>query len=213
MRRYILAFAAALLTLTTLSPPASAADGYASTSLTVRAGPNGKYPAIGRISPHTPVNVISCVNGWRWCDVSTRGFRGWVAGNYIRSRYRDRDDTVSSLGRFLGLPVVTYNERSYWGENYYDRDFYRTRYGWHDDHRDYGWHKKHGKWVRDNDRDGVSNHYDRDDDNDGTRDRRDRDDDNDGVRDSRDHDDDNNGVRDSRDRWNYNHSSRHGYNN
>lgn len=161
---YILAAAAVVLTVAA-APKAEAAyyDGVATTNLNVRAGP-GKYPIIGKISRGTPLNVRGCVQGYKWCDVSTRGFRGWVAGQHIGANYRSRHDTVSVLGNLLGLNVVTYDERTYWGNNYYDRDFYRTKYGWNDnDGRRYGWKKSNGRWVRyaDEDHDGVPNKYDR----------------------------------------------------
>lgn len=165
---YILAAAAVVLTVAA-APKAEAAyyDGVAATTLNVRAGPNGNYPIIGKIRAGSPVNIRNCIQGYRWCDVSTGGFRGWVAGKNVRTRYRDRNDNVSLLGQLLGISTVTYNERTYWGENYYDRDFYRTKYGWNDnDGRRYGWRKSNGQWVRlnaknDEDHDGIHNKYDR----------------------------------------------------
>ncbi len=169
---YILAAAAVVLTVAA-APKAEAAyyDGVAATKLNVRAGP-GNYPIIGHITRGTPVNIRNCIQGYKWCDVSTGGFRGWVAGKNLRTRYRDRNDNVSILGQLLGIQTVTYDERTYWGNNYYDRDFYRTKYGWNDsDSRHYGWRKSNGTWVRtttkyDEDHDGVPNKYDRRD-NDG----------------------------------------------
>lgn len=162
---YLLAAAAVVLTVAA-APKAEAAyyDGVAATKLNVRAGPSGNYPIIGQIGRGSPVNIRNCIQGYRWCDVSTGGFRGWVAGKNLRTRYRDRSDNVSILGQLLGIDVVTYDERTYWGNNYYDRDFYRTKYGWNDnDGRRYGWKKSNGRWVRyaDEDRDGVPNRYDR----------------------------------------------------
>lgn len=189
--RYVFVFSLLMIGLMAVPQPAAAADGYASIGLTVRAGPGGNYPAIGRIGANTPVNIRSCTNGWKWCDVSARGFRGWVPGNYVRAGYRSRNYNVVDIGSSLGLPVVTYRERDYWGRHYYNTDFYRTRYGWNNDSRTYGWERsRDGNWRRasswrDTDGDRVPNRYDRDDDNDGVRDRRDRDDDGDGMRDSR----------------------------
>lgn len=154
--RYIFVFAAALLAAMSFSGPAEAAHGYASTSLNVRAGPGGAYPLIGRIGPRTPLFIRGCTPGWRWCDVSAGSFRGWVAGSYIHAPYHNRNVNVVDFGAVLGLPVVTFQERTYWGRNYYDRDFYRTRYGWNGDHRHYGWRRGYdGRWVRDTDRDRI----------------------------------------------------------
>jgi len=227
---YILAAAAVVLTVAA-APKAEAAyyDGVAATTLNVRAGPNGNYPIIGKIRAGSPVNIRNCIQGYRWCDVSTGGFRGWVAGKNVRTRYRDRNDNVSLLGQLLGISTVTYNERTYWGENYYDRDFYRTKYGWNDnDGRRYGWRKSNGQWVRlnaknDEDHDGIHNKYDRYD-NDGRgkydNDKNYRkvngkwvrvgDEDHDGVPNNRDNWD--NDGRGSNDRDRYNNNNRYEYN-
>ncbi len=227
---YIMAAAAVVLTVAA-APKAEAAyyDGVAATTLNVRAGPSGNYPIIGRIRAGSAVNIRNCIQGYRWCDVSTGGFRGWVAGKNVRTRYRERNDNVSLLGQLLGIGTVNYNEQSYWGENYYDRDFYRTKYGWNDnDGRHYGWRKNNGTWVRvtsknDEDHDGIPNKYDRRD-NDG-RGKYDNDknwrqvngkwvrvgdEDHDGVPNNRDHWD--NDGRGSNDRDRYNNNNRYEYN-
>lgn len=161
---YILAAAAVVLTVAA-APKAEAAyyDGVAATKLNVRAGPSGNYPVIGQIGRGAPLNVRGCVQGYRWCDVSTGGFRGWVAGKNIRANYRTRSDSISVLGSLLGLNVVTYDEPTYWRTYYYDRDFYRTKYGWNErEARKYGWRMSNGRYVRsDEDHDGIPNKYDR----------------------------------------------------
>lgn len=183
MRKLVL-FAAVVAAWASLSAPAAAAtDAYTATSLNVRAGPGGNYPVIGRLSARTAVDIRGCTGGMKWCDVSARGFRGWVAGNNLNTRYRNRNATVISLGSVLGLPIVTYDERSYWSTNYYDRDFYRARYGWNNDHSRYGWRRDGDRWVH------ARNWRDYDYDNDGIRNSRDRDDDNDGISDPYDRND------------------------
>lgn len=210
--RYFVAVAAVLAALTAMPQSADAATARTTTKLALRAGPDTRYPVIARLGGNSYVNVISCVNGYRWCDVSAGGLRGWTNGNYLRSNYRNRSANVISLGSILGLPIVTYNERDYWGRHYYDRDFYKTRYGWRDnDARHYGWVKTNGRWEhsknwRDTDHDGIPNKYDRDDDNDGRNDRHDRDDDNDGIRDRYDH---NQGNYYDRSHWGYRNGHRY----
>lgn len=182
MRKLVL-FAAIVAAWASLSAPAAAAtDAYTATTLNVRAGP-GKYPVIGRLSAGTAVDIRGCTGGMKWCDVSARGLRGWVAGQHLNTRYRNRNSSVITLGSVLGLPIVTFDERTYWSHNYYDRDFYRARYGWNNDHSRYGWRRDGDRWVHsrnwrdyDYDRDGIPNRYDRDDDNDGISDRYDRND-------------------------------------
>jgi uncharacterized protein YraI len=203
MRKLFL-LAAVVVAWASLSAPAAAAtDAYTAANLNVRAGPGGNYPVIGRLPTRTAVDVRGCTRNMQWCDVSSGNFRGWVAGQRLNTKYRNRQSSVSVLGELLGLPTVTYNEREYWGRNYYDQDFYRARYGWNNDHNNYGWKKSNGRWVhsknwRDNDRDGI-------------RDSRDRDDDNDGIRDSHDRDSNGNGVSDRNERR-YNDNDRRNYN-
>lgn len=183
--RNLFILAAAVVAWASMSQPAVAAtDAYTTSTLNVRAGPGGAYPVIGRIAGRTAVDIKGCTAGMRWCDVSARGFRGWVAGERLNARHRNRQSTVMQLGSRLGLPVVTYNERAYWSTNYYDRDFYRARYGWNREQaRQYGWQRNGNTWVRsskwrdyDYDNDGISNRRDRDDDNDGIGDRYDNND-------------------------------------
>jgi len=180
--RYLFVFAAVVAAWASLSAPAAAAtDAYTAATLNVRAGPGGNYPVIGRLPTRTAVDVRGCTSNRQWCDVSASGFRGWVAGQRLNTTYRNRQSNVSALGALLGLPTVSYNERDYWGRNYYDKDFYRARYGWQNDHKNYGWQKSNGRWVkarnwRDSDHDGIPNNRDRDDDNDGVSDRYDRND-------------------------------------
>lgn len=204
-KKYILV--AALLTLTALPMQAQAYDGYAATRLNVRAGPSGNYPVTARIDARKTVNILSCTNNWVWCDVETRNARGWVAGKYLQGRHNNRNASVNVIGALLGLPVSTFNERTYWGNHYYDRDFYRTRYGWNNDHSRYGWQRVNGRWAHDDrwerdhsDRSNrhwkrVSDHdRDRDRDRDGMSDRYDR-------TDSRQDDKDNDGIADRNDRY------------
>ncbi|HYD18821.1 MAG TPA: SH3 domain-containing protein [Patescibacteria group bacterium] len=205
MKLFPLIAAAAVALTVAWAPKAEAAyyDGVASTSLNVRAGPSANYPMIGRIRAGSPLNVRGCVRGYAWCDVSTGGFRGWVPAKYIRGSYNRRTDNISVLGRLLGLNVVSYDEPTYWGQNYYSQDFYRTKYGWNDNNaRRYGWKRVNNKWVRrDEDHDGIPNKYDRRD-NDGRgrwdsdRPANSRDEDHDGVPNSRD-----NWDNDGRGRW------------
>lgn len=192
--RKIFAIAAVITALVALPQAAHAAEAYTAAKIAVRAGPGPNYPTIGYLGRNTGVDIRGCTNRYRYCDVSARGFRGWVAADLLRSRYERRPVSVVQYGNVLGLPLLTFSEKTYWGTHYYDRDFYKTRYGWNNDHRNYGWVRdRNGSWHRsskwrDTDRDGVSDRYDRDDDNDGIRDSRDRDDDGDGRSDRWDRD-------------------------
>lgn len=59
------------------------------------------------------------------------GGRGWVAGRYIATTYRQNRVYVEPrYYRDLGVPVITFEVGRYWDRYYRDRDFYRERDRW-----------------------------------------------------------------------------------
>ena len=63
--------------------PALAQSAFTVQAVNVRAGPDRVFPLVSWLPGGTPVNVIGCTNGWRWCDVIARGTRGWVYSRYL----------------------------------------------------------------------------------------------------------------------------------
>jgi len=100
------------------SIPALAQTAFTTQAVNVRAGPDRAFPLVTWLRPGTPVNVIGCTSGWRWCDVVAGGWRGWVYSRYLSGPIRSR------------APVITFSVGSYWGAHYRGRPWYSSQPGW-----------------------------------------------------------------------------------
>ena len=95
-----------------------AQSAFTTQAVNMRAGPDRMFPLVTWLRPGTPVNVIGCVNGWRWCDVVAGGWRGWVYSRYLSGPIRSR------------APVITFSVGSYWGAHYRGRPWYSNQSSW-----------------------------------------------------------------------------------
>ena len=122
----------AMALATVLSPVlAEAAEGYATANVNMRSGPSTAYPAVTVIPYGAPVDIHGCLADVPWCDVSFSGGRGWVAGRYLQTDYRqNRVYLEPRYYRPLGIPTVTFSVGTYWDRYYRNRDFYRERDRW-----------------------------------------------------------------------------------
>lgn len=130
--------------LTGFASDAMAAPGYASNELKVRAGPDSDYPVITRVADNRLLDIRGCTDGWKWCEVSTHGARGWVPADQLRIVYQGKRVQLKNYGERLRVPVVGYDRKDYWQRNYRDRDFYRSGSQW-DRRHDNGYHRGHYK--------------------------------------------------------------------
>jgi uncharacterized protein YraI len=128
----------------------AAMDIYTGDSVYLRAGPNKDYPIVARLDGDTAVNIFGCITGWAWCDVAIGDYRGWVSGRHLRSDYHHRPRVVYSYGASIGVPIIVFEERSYWDRHYRHRSFYAQR-RWRDDDRD--WHHNDRDWRNNQDHD------------------------------------------------------------
>ncbi|MGO4199413.1 SH3 domain-containing protein [Rhizobium sp. YAF28] len=115
-----------------LSPAiASAAEGYSTANVNMRAGPSTSYPAVAVIPLGESVEIHGCLADVPWCDVEFYGGRGWVAGRYVQAVYQSRRVYVGpEYYRPLGIPTVVFSVGNYWDRYYRNRDFYRDRDRW-----------------------------------------------------------------------------------
>ncbi|TBW40375.1 hypothetical protein EYW49_04105 [Siculibacillus lacustris] len=121
------------LILATLALPAaaSAAEGWARSSGTLRAGPQSDYPAIARVARGDSLDVYGCLRGRTWCDVSIDGDRGWFPGSRIELAGEGRRIRISDpAAAMFGLSILSFGMADYWGSHYEDRSFYRNDRYW-----------------------------------------------------------------------------------
>lgn len=123
---------AALLAGAMLVPGVAAAATAAivTTDLNVRTGPGSAYQRFDTIPAGSRVDVLGCIAGYNWCDISWGGDRGWVSGDYLA--YREGGDyynrPMTSVGISIGVPVVGFDAYSYHDRYYRGRSWYNDRY-------------------------------------------------------------------------------------
>ncbi|WP_338661819.1 SH3 domain-containing protein [Pararoseomonas sp. SCSIO 73927] len=126
--RYALIPAAALLI--GLAAPASAAPGFATGNVNLRAGPGTTYPKVVVVPTGAGVEIFGCLQGYSWCDVGFGGVRGWVSSNYLQYTYEARRVPLPRYAPQSGVPIVTFSFGDYWRDNYRDRSWYTERDRW-----------------------------------------------------------------------------------
>ncbi|WP_308219921.1 SH3 domain-containing protein [Roseomonas populi] len=126
--RYTLIPAAALLL--GLANPASAAPGFATGSVNLRAGPGTSYPKVVVVPAGAGVEIFGCLAGYSWCDVGFGGVRGWVSSSYLQYTYEARRVPLPRYAPQSGVPIVTFSFGDYWRDNYRGRSWYAERDRW-----------------------------------------------------------------------------------
>ena len=107
---------------------ASAAPGFATGNVNLRAGPGTQYPRIVVIPAGAALEFYSCTS---WCNVNYRGYVGWVSARYVRS------------GNYYRPPVTVFRP-SPPRSGYVARPWWDDRYGaWYDGRR---WYRD-GRWY------------------------------------------------------------------
>src|ERR1700757_2317808 len=128
MKRVLLTTSLSLLSLATAS--VFAAEGYVTGNVNLRAGPDTSYPSVTRLHAGTTVEIMGCVDGWAWCDVSSGYDRGWMAGDYLQEEYEGRRVLVPSYGVQIDIPIVSFVFADYWNDHYRQRSWYANREHW-----------------------------------------------------------------------------------
>jgi uncharacterized protein YraI len=125
MTRFISVFAMALALLLAAGPAKAAITAYSAGTVNMRAGPGTNFPVVATIKGARQIGVHGCVQGWSWCEVTWNGRRGWVSASRINASFRSRRVSLYDYGPRLGLPVVSFSQRSYWDRYYRGESFYR----------------------------------------------------------------------------------------
>jgi uncharacterized protein YraI len=119
----------ALGTLTSVTLAAQAADatpGYVTSSVSLRAGPSTSYPRVVLLQRGALVDIHGCINGFTWCDIDWRGYRGWAPGRYLQVLYRQHRGPITSYGSYLSIPFIGFDIDIYWNNYYHSRPFFGT---------------------------------------------------------------------------------------
>jgi uncharacterized protein YraI len=130
MKRLTLGLAAVVAGLVVVPNLASALTAVTTESTDLRAGPAFDFPVVDQIPSDVRVNVHGCVRGYRWCDVSWRDARGWVAGEELAYLYQGQRVTLVEYGPRIGLPVIGFAIDTYWDRYYRGRSWYGERARW-----------------------------------------------------------------------------------
>jgi uncharacterized protein YraI len=106
-----------------LSSVASAASGFVTGNVNLRAGPSTDYPVVVTLVAGEGLEIFGCLSGYSWCDVDWNGYRGWVSSNYLQTVYQSR------RVRLVEAPpaIISFSFGTYWDDYYRGRPFYRDR--------------------------------------------------------------------------------------
>ena len=130
MKRTILSVAAAVAGLVIGPNLASALTAVTTEPTNLRAGPAFDFPVVDQIPDDAQVTVHGCVRAYRWCDISWRDARGWVAGDELAYLDGDRRVTIVEYGPRIRLPIIAFSFDTYWDRYYRGRPFYGERTRW-----------------------------------------------------------------------------------
>ena len=109
---------------------ALAANGSTTGSVNMRTGPGVSYPRIAVIPRGAAVTIRGCVRDSRWCDVSWRGWNGWVSARYLAWIRYSQPIYRPGYPPLWGGPVILFHFDTYNDRWYRDRPWYRQRH-WH----------------------------------------------------------------------------------
>lgn len=99
--------AAALLALSGAAFAQSSA--VATTDLNVRAGPGPQYPVVGVIGAGEGTTLNGCLEGSKWCQVTTASGQGWAYSDYLTGDFGGQKVVLTERPTDA-VPVVTYEQ-------------------------------------------------------------------------------------------------------
>ena len=80
----------------------------ATTDLNIRSGPGPQHPVTGVIEAGGEVTVNGCLQGSKWCTVTTASGEGWVYSDYLTADLSGSAVVLTERYADVGVPVVTY---------------------------------------------------------------------------------------------------------
>jgi uncharacterized protein YraI len=89
----------------TVSHGARAYEAYITSGAALLAGPAPNYPPVADVSAGERVQIFGCLDGYSWCDVSFRGYRGWFDGRLLAYPYQGIRVPLASVGAQVGVPL------------------------------------------------------------------------------------------------------------
>lgn len=81
----------------------------ATTDLNVRAGPGPQYPVIGLIAAGEGAALNGCLEGSKWCQVTTGSGQGWAYSDYLTGDFGGQSVVLTERPA-EAVPVVTYEQ-------------------------------------------------------------------------------------------------------
>ena len=109
---------------------ALAQEAYTNRTANVRAGPDQTYPVVAQLPPGVALQVIGCIEGYRWCDVVFGDNRGWIYAGSLSYPYQSGRVPILAYGPTIGIPIITFSIGNYWDSYYRGRPWYRNRSYW-----------------------------------------------------------------------------------
>lgn len=82
----------------------------ATTDLNVRAGPGPQYPVTGVIDAGAQATIDGCIEGSKWCQVTTGSGQGWAYSDYLTADVSGTTVVVTENRQEIGVPVTTYDD-------------------------------------------------------------------------------------------------------
>jgi uncharacterized protein YraI len=111
-------FTAAVFSFALLGAAQAQTIGTATTDLNLRSGPGPEQPVIGFIKARQKANILGCVEGSLWCQVSFRGKTGWAYSQYMSLQAGGGRIVVREPANLVDVPVTSYDALGYRAPSY-----------------------------------------------------------------------------------------------
>ncbi len=120
--------AAALAATPALAQQLASASPY----VDLRAGPGRDYPLVASLPSGIDITVVGCVGDYRWCDIVSGPYRGWVYAGNIIYPYQSGYVPLLTYGPPIGIGIIGFDLGYYWDHHYRGRPWYGQRRYWVD---------------------------------------------------------------------------------